>query len=171
MVILETMGLVKRLRHLAGANQAELAKRFDVSQPAISQYESGRRSPNLDRFVAVAEGLGRRLVLVPDRITQSNDRSERFSWLLYQRVAEHFVSDPGRVRRIGHRNLRMFSHTTWLPYVEEWQRLLDPRNETELLVVLCIPDVEMTGLLSSSPFAGVLSDHERTDLLDLSRSA
>ncbi len=163
------MELVSQLRRLAGVSQAEFATRFGVSQPAVSQYESGRRSPNLNAFVEVAARLRRRVILVPDRIVPSNDRSERFSRLLYMRIAEHLVSDPERVRRIGHRNLERFGDMTWTPYLKEWQRLLDPENEPELLSVLCIPDPETTGLLSSSPFAGVVSNPERLDLLERSR--
>ncbi len=166
-----SVNLILRLRQLVGLSQSELADQLGVSQPAVSQYESGRRSPNLDAFVDVASRFARRALIVPDRITPSHDRSERFSRLLHMRVAEHLLLDGDRVRRIAHENLDRFGDLMPDPYSNEWHRLLEPTNDTELLSVLCIPDREMTGLLSSSPFAGVVSEDERRYLLERSRAA
>jgi transcriptional regulator with XRE-family HTH domain len=165
------MNLVEHLRNANGLSQAEFAEEFGVSQPAISLYESGRRSPNLDKFVEAAAKRGQRVVLVPASIEPPHDRSERFGRLLHLRVAEHFLRDPHRVRSIAHENLARFPDSAPVAYNDEWRRLLGEGRETELFTVLCIPDRNNTGLLSSSPFAGVIADDERHELLDMSRSA
>ncbi len=165
------MNLVEHLRNSEGLSQAELAEGFGVSQPAISLYESGHRSPNLDTFIQRAANYGRRVVLVPANVEPPHDRSERFARLLHLRVAEHFLRDPRRVRSIARENLERFPHLAPEPYTDEWRRLLEGGQETELLTVLCIPDRNNTGLLSSSPFAGVIADSERHELLGRSRSA
>lgn len=163
------MNLVERLRNANGLSQAEFADEFGVSQPAISLYESGQRSPNLDKFVEAAEKHGQRVVLVPASIEPSHDRSERFGRLLHVRVAEHFLSDPQHVRSIAHENLERFPDSAPAAYNDEWRRILAEGRETELLTVLCVPDRNNTGLLSSSPFAGVIADDERHELLERSR--
>lgn len=140
-----------------------------MTQPAISLYESGRRSPNLDSFVEVASRLGRQTVLVPAALEPSHDRSERFSRLLHLRLAEHFLLGPQEVRSIAAENLKRFGHTMPDPYAEEWSHLLHEGNDAMLLLTLCIPDRDNTGLLSSSPFAGVIPDAERLELLERSR--
>jgi len=142
-----------------------------VTQPAISLYESGRRSPNLDSFVDIASRFDRQVALVPATIDTSHDRSERFSRLLHLRVAEHFLLDEEKVRSVAAENLKRFSDTIPSSYEEEWSRLLREGNDTMLLVTLCIPDRDNTGLLSSSPFAGVVPASERVELLDRSRIA
>lgn len=53
-------GMLKRARLSAGLTQAELARRAGTSQPAISAYESGARSPSvatMERLLA-ATGTG-----------------------------------------------------------------------------------------------------------------
>ena len=164
------MNMVEHLRTSEGLSQAEFAEEFGVSQPAISLYESGRRSPNLDTFIEAAANYGQRVVLVPASVEPSHDRSERFGRLLHLRVAEHLLRDPRRVRSIARENLERFPDSAPEPYVKEWRRLLDEEQETELLTVLSVPDRNNTGLLSSSPFAGVIPDTERHELLDRSRS-
>ena len=165
------MNLLRRLRLNQRLTQAALAELMSVTQPAIAAYESGRRSPNLDAVEKISLRLGRRVALVPSSVAPSHDRSELFSRLLHQRVAEHFVADPSRVRRHGTSWLAQQASTAPGHYDEQWAELLRPENEVDLLVTLCVPDAETTGLLSSSPFAGLLSENERLELLERSSAA
>lgn len=41
-----------------GMTQAELAKKLSVSQNAVSQYESGKRTPTVKRISSMASALG-----------------------------------------------------------------------------------------------------------------
>ena len=165
------MSLLRQLRTSHRLTQAALADLMSVTQPAIAAYESGRRSPNLDAVEDLGLRLGRRLIVVPAEVVPSHDRSERFSRLLHQRVAEHLLMDPEGVR--GHGLVWLERHADSAPgfYDNEWKRLLQPENGVELFVTLCVPDSETTGLLSSSPFAGLLSDNERIELLQRAGAA
>jgi transcriptional regulator with XRE-family HTH domain len=49
---------MKKRRIALGLNQKELALRLGLSQGAIAQLESGRRSPSLDVLVRLSEVLG-----------------------------------------------------------------------------------------------------------------
>jgi transcriptional regulator with XRE-family HTH domain len=49
---------LKEFREAAGLSQHELARRAGVSQPVLSQYESGKRKPSLAHAAALAGALG-----------------------------------------------------------------------------------------------------------------
>ncbi len=165
------MELVRRLRQLKGMTQAQFANHFGVRQAAMSSYESGRRSPNLDQFQDVANQLGYQLVLSPRSIVPTRNASEQFSRLLYLAVARHLVAYPEAVRKLAADRLDEQDQRSGAGfYTDRWRQLILPDNEVELLMILCIPDPETTGLLSSSPFAGVIGEEERLALLAASRS-
>lgn len=41
-----------------GMTQTELAKKLSISQNAVSQYESGKRTPTVNRLAQMAAALG-----------------------------------------------------------------------------------------------------------------
>jgi|GEM_PF-4277633 len=162
--------LVRQLRDLTGLTQAQFARELGVGQAAVSLYEGGSRSPNLNRFTESADRLGRRVTILPAELEPAWSRSEQFSRLLYLEVAQQFLSNPDVVRRIASDNLEAMSgdpHSE--SYIQQWRTLLEPGNEIDLLILLTIPDRTTTGLLSSSPFAGVVDEDTRQQLLKRSR--
>lgn len=48
----------RELRENKGLDQREASKVLDLSQPAISQYENGLRSPSLQSAIEICEKLG-----------------------------------------------------------------------------------------------------------------
>lgn len=46
---------LKRLRESHGLNRAELAEKLNVSAPTISNYESGKKTPNIDMLRTIAD--------------------------------------------------------------------------------------------------------------------
>lgn len=48
---------LKQYRIANGMTQSDLAKKLSVSQNAISQYESGKRTPTVKRLTGIAEAL------------------------------------------------------------------------------------------------------------------
>lgn len=49
---------IAALRRELGWNQAELAKRLQISPSAVGMYEQGRREPSADMLVALSRALG-----------------------------------------------------------------------------------------------------------------
>ncbi|WP_455407337.1 helix-turn-helix domain-containing protein [Rhodopseudomonas parapalustris] len=45
-------------RDVLGISQRELAKKSGLTSPAVCQYESGKRVPDLKSFVAICKTLG-----------------------------------------------------------------------------------------------------------------
>lgn len=49
---------LKQARERAGLSQFELAKKLETSSALISQYETGHRTPTLERLYVLASALG-----------------------------------------------------------------------------------------------------------------
>ncbi len=48
---------LKEVRQKKGLTQQELAKKLDIKQQNISEYESGKQKPSLDTFIEMAKIL------------------------------------------------------------------------------------------------------------------
>lgn len=59
-------GLLQQARKRAGLTQSELARLTGVAQPNISDYEGNRRSPTVRTMLALLEGCGAELALLPE---------------------------------------------------------------------------------------------------------
>jgi len=49
---------IAHYRNAAGLSQRGLAKKSDLTAPAISQYEREKRTPDLKSFIAICKTLG-----------------------------------------------------------------------------------------------------------------
>jgi excisionase family DNA binding protein len=99
--------------------------------------------------------------------TQRLTRDQRRSlWLAYA-TAGRIVENPDHARALAHQNIDHKRGTTrgqarrWM---DEWQELLGGPIE-HLLEVLVSPSPRSRELRQNSPFAGLLSDEERTRIL------
>ena len=99
--------------------------------------------------------------------TQRLTRDQRRSlWLAYA-VAGRIVADPNKAGRLAFENLERMRTTSrgqarrWL---DEWERLLHGPVD-KLLAALVSPSPKGRELRQNSPFAGVLSEAERADVL------
>ncbi len=99
--------------------------------------------------------------------TQRLTRDQRRSlWLAYA-VAGRIVADPDDARRRAFENLERMRTTSrgqtrlWL---DEWERLLHGPVD-KLLATLVSPSPKSRELRQNSPFAGLLTEAERADVL------
>jgi excisionase family DNA binding protein len=96
----------------------------------------------------------------------------RTLWL-HQAVAGKLVSNPERVLKIARRNLQklrdMHSTGSITRQFDEWDRLLNG-SFVELLNTLTSTAPHAIELRQNTPFAGVLTEHERTQVLNSFRS-
>jgi transcriptional regulator with XRE-family HTH domain len=77
--IISSMGeekLIALARRSAGLSQRELAERSGTSQPTLSAYERGLKSPRLDVFHRLVKGSGYEVVLAP-RVTFATHEGSR----------------------------------------------------------------------------------------------
>ncbi len=94
-------------------------------------------------------------------VVSSHRRIDERSLALHRAVAEKLRAQPELIG-IARENLARWRGSAGrnLPYLEEWQRILDGPAD-ELLQLIGQEDEHMTALRQSTPFAGVLSAAER----------
>lgn len=101
-------------------------------------------------------------------------RDQRRSLWLHRAIAGRIAEDPERHIQTARRNLAVMTaaHPRGRAAVQlrEWQKLLAGPIEA-VLDALCSPAPESANLRQNTPFAGVLSDPERTAVLAAFRSA
>lgn len=88
-------------------------------------------------------------------------RIDQRSLAMHRAIADKLSADPGLLR-IATANLDRWYPTSGAsaPYLDTWRKLLDLPLE-ELLHLMVDQSERMTALRQSSPFAGVLTPHER----------
>ena len=95
-------------------------------------------------------------------------RKDRISLAIHLRVAERLLIDEARTREQGSRNLATMRVANRdgaaTVYLDEWGRLLDGPL-APLLTVLTALDHHARDLRNVTPFAGVISDARRRELI------
>lgn len=156
------------MRRNCGRPLRELARRAGTSAPALVDYEAGRHEPRLSTLVRIADAAGCDLIVeLRPRLTESESRS----LALHERVASHLRQRTREVVKMANDNLasmrRVDSEQRSKVYFDEWQRLLDGPLE-DLVAVAVSTDQSSRDLRQCTPFAGVLSDDERMNVLKMS---
>lgn len=101
-------------------------------------------------------------------------RDQARSLLMAHAIAGRIVTDPDWARSLARENLHKMRASAarggsrvWM---REWERLLDGQL-IDLLTALTSPSPRARELRQNNPFAGLLSDMERRQVLDAARSA
>ena len=156
------MNPIRDLRERAELTQTALARAAGTSQPAIAAYEAGRKSPTLSTLsrLAGAVGLDAAVEYYPPLT-----REERRSLELHRAIAARLARDPGPVLAQARRCLSGMLARTGSPSqaLREWTVFLD-RPLPALLALLTDPDPWARELRHVTPFAGVLSATERSEV-------
>lgn len=156
--------LLREIRRASGLSRRELARRARTSNAALIGYEQGRHDPGLATMVRLADAGDCDLVIeVRPRLSTPELRTLE----MHRAIADKFAADPSGVRRTATRNLahlRAVDDGHAGPYFDVWERLLAGPDEV-LRNVMTSTDQVARDLRQASPFAGVLSDDERLDVL------
>jgi len=179
---------VRHQRIRRGLDQRDLAELAGVSTSALRRLEAGRGS-TLRTTLAVLRVLDTPVVLgdvepgspgsrrrVPGRTHVRpvlERRDERVSLELHRAVARRLRSDGPAVRAKARSNLPKVSAHVHGPqaqgWVREWAEALDGPTG-ELVALLIREDAHGVDMRQVSPFAGVLSDDERTTAIRRARA-
>ena len=157
------MSAIRSLRRVSGMTQADLARSGGTSQPTISAYESGRKSPTLETVERLARSAGLRATV---SFHPALTREERRSLALHRAIAERLQRDPLDTLRRARATLERMSTVACSSSqaLREWGVLLD-RPVPALVEVLTDPSPWARELRHVTPFAGVLSARERAEVL------
>lgn len=90
--------------------------------------------------------------------------------LVYHReIAARLMASPAEVIGLARENLnrwiQVHAGTGTVYALKEWQTLLDTKTVPELVAIMTEDSDEGQRLRQSTPFAGVLSDHERKEIM------
>ncbi len=153
--------LITHRRETLGLTQGQLAERAATSRERINSYERGRVHPTADTLERVLNALGCELAAV-----STLTHEERRSLAISEAVAQRLVTEPEAVTAVARRNIeRMRAAATHEhPWLDIWHGLLD-LGPAYLAMVLTSKDQFARDLRQSSPFAGVLTDDERSAAL------
>lgn len=156
------MNPIRLLRDRSDLTQAELAEAAGTSQPTIAAYEAGRKSPTLRTLgrLAKAAGLEATIAFHPPMT-----REERRSLHLHRAIARRLERAPELVLSRARDTLSLMRglHPEVESLFREWGGLLD-RPVSELVPALLDPSPRGRELRQVTPFAGVLTSGERTEV-------
>ena len=156
------MNAIRLLRDLSDLTQAELAEAAGTSQPTIAAYEAGRKSPTLRTLHRLAEVAGFEATI---GFHQPMTREERRSLHLHRAIARRLERSPKSVLARARETLSRMreKHPEVEALFREWEVILN-RPVSELLPALTDPSPRSRELRQVTPFAGVLTAKERTEV-------
>lgn len=146
-----TTGEAARLLNSSRQHVVDLCNRGDLPFVSVGTHRRVRRAD---------------VESVQDRTLRMTRDQRRSLWLAFA-VAGQIAADPDTARSLARSNLERMrgavrgQAVSWL---EEWERLLDGPVE-ELLTALTSRSPHSRDLRQNSPFAGLLSEAQRTDVL------
>jgi transcriptional regulator with XRE-family HTH domain len=156
------MNAIRLLRDLGNLTQAELAEAAGTSQPTIAAYEAGRKSPTLRTLRRLAAAAGFETTIGFHR---PMTREERRSIHLHRAIARRLERSPELVLALARGNLSLMreNHPEAENLFLEWEVILN-RPVSEMAPALTDPSPRSRELRQATPFAGVLTAKERTEV-------
>jgi transcriptional regulator with XRE-family HTH domain len=155
-----------------GTTQSELSRVSGVRQPSISQFLSGRGHLSDEMLDRLLSCMGYRLEVIRRPVRHELGRSPKRSWELHRRLSSHLTSTTlNEWRPTVLRNLsRLREGTRGQPHLrnlDRWQRLIDDGDVSGLHRVMTGLDTDSIEMREVSPMRGLLSQHERSEILGL----
>ena len=158
--------LLQEIRYLSGLSQRQLALRAKTSSATMSNYETGKIEPMLSTLVRLADAAGVDLVVeIQPRLT----KRERRSLELHKAVAKKFAANPTAIRQKALTNIAhmrgVHNDGSSDIYFDAWESVLGG-TDVQVMEVLTSSSQRARMLQHVSPFAGVLTNDERREILE-----
>jgi transcriptional regulator with XRE-family HTH domain len=163
-------GLLREVMRETGTTQSELSRISGVHQPSISQFLTGRIDMSDEQIDRLLSCMGYRLEVVRRSVSPHLTRSERRSWRLHRHLSSQLTrSTFNEWRPQLRRNLKRLSTSVQgqphLRNLDRWRSLVRSGDISALHRVLTGLDRDSIEMREVSPFGGMLSDDERTEVL------
>lgn len=160
-VDMSTGTLISKRRRELGLTQGQLAELAATSRERINTYERDHVSPQADTLERVLAAMQSELIAVPALTFE-----ERRSLAISTAVAAKLQKDPAAVMAKARTNIDKMrsigpSEQRW---VDVWETLL-ALGAGHVEALLTSTDQFARDLRQSSPFAGVLTEAERREIL------
>jgi transcriptional regulator with XRE-family HTH domain len=164
--------VLREVMQQTGITQSELSRISGVRQPSISQHLSGRGHLSDDMLDRLLSCMGYRLEVVRRPVRHELGRSPKRSWELHRRLSSHLTPAtfsewrPTMLHNLG----RLRERTRGQPHLrnlDRWQRLIDDGDLSSLHRVMTGLDTNSVEMREVSPMRGLLTQTERSDVLEL----
>ena len=152
--------------------QSELSRVSGVRQPSISQFLSGKVDLSDEQLDRLLSCMGYRLEIVRRPVPPELTRSERRSWRLHRQLSTHLTqSSLEEWRPTIERNLkRLGGSISGQPHrrnLDRWTSLVECGDVPRLHRILTGLDRDSIEMREVSPMGGLLSQDERSDVLQM----
>ncbi len=157
------MNIIKNLRNQVGITQQEFADKVQTSQSTIAAYESGSKSPTMRTVQRFASDIGLELI---STFTPSMNREDRRSLAFHRAIAVILEQNPEPTLVQARKNLRKLTqlHPNASSLFSSWKTWLQLPTR-ELVNQMLNPDLIAREMRQTSPFSGILTTQERTQVL------
>ena len=157
--------ILTSIRRMSGLSGRELARRAGTTHSALIDYAKGRHDPGFSTLERIALAGGYDLVVeLRPRLSGPEIRTLE----MHRAITTKIESDTERVREIAQRNLQVLRAQDTAgnaePYLDAWEDLISG-PVARLIAVMTSTDQAARDLRQASPFAGVLTDEERLEVL------
>lgn len=164
--------LLREVMLETSTTQSELSRVSGVHQPSISQFLSGKVELSDEQLDRLLSCMGYRLEIVRRPVSPELTRSERRSWRLHRRLSRHLTrTSLEQWRPTIERNLeRLRGNVSGQPHrrnLDRWTSLVERGDVPGLHRVLTGLDRESIEMREVSPMSGLLSQDERTEVLQM----
>ena len=155
------------VRH-TGMTQTKLSQITGIPQGRISEYVTGKRSPSNGTLTLLLGAMGFRPVLQIE--PEPMGRSELRSWMLHRQLSTH-LDQLDSWRDKLHSNLDRIEHSiTGEPHrsnIQRWRSLISHRDVKGLRQVMVDPSRDGQEMREVGPFAGLLPEAERLQVMKM----
>ena len=153
------MTTIRDPRSLSDMTRTDLASAAGTSQPTVSAYEAGRKSPTLTTIERLAASVGKAAVVV---YVAPLTREDRRRLAIHYAIAQRLVEDPDGVLTTAHQSLDRMRrrHPHARPSLDDWDSILD-RTLQSIVESMVDPSLHGRQRRKVTPFTGVLTDSDR----------
>jgi transcriptional regulator with XRE-family HTH domain len=157
------MNPIKQLRKKYGITQTALAKAAETSQPTIAAYEAETKSPSFKTIERLANSMGSDVLInfLP-KMTNVDIRSLAY----HKMIAKKVEANPVLLSKVR-KNLRLMQKQN--PHAKKLLSLWDAWLKLDIKILIeCFldPNLLARDMRQVTPFAGILSQEERFEILN-----
>jgi transcriptional regulator with XRE-family HTH domain len=169
-LMVDRSGLLRQVMLETRTSQSELARISGVHQPSISQFLSAKVDLSDDQLDRLLSCMGYRLEVERRAVVPDLTRRERRSWKLHRQLSTHLTrSTLTQWRPTILANLeRLRGGVRGQPHIrnlDRWEVLVRDGDVAALHRILTGLDRDAIEMREVTPLSGLLSDEERTEVL------
>jgi transcriptional regulator with XRE-family HTH domain len=167
----ERSEILRTVMNETGTSQSRLSRLSGVHQPSISQFLSGKVDLSDEKLDHLLSSMGYRLEVIRRPVRPELNRSEMRSWRLHREISARLNrASLEKWQGLISENLRRIEGQVrgepHLSNLRRWEDLVNTGDLGQIHRVLTSLSREGIEMREVSPMSGILSQEDRTDLLE-----